>query len=650
MCSSADGSQDNRPPLDLPSVDAAEGVENPSENPSEKPSKSPSQCSTPKGSVPRSPPKSPRSPFRVKDAQSMSLSWEDLVFEVPVADGICGKSTKRIIKNSSGHFKPGTLSALMGPSGAGKTSLMNVLAGRAPYGEIKEGKVVLNGLEAEPHMYQKDLAYVMQHDAMFATQTPREALHFTATLRLPEYTVEEREDIVNAAITALRLDKCADTVIGSLLIPGLSGGEKKRAAVAVELISSPSLIFLDEPTSGLDSQSAYELVMILRSLAESGCTIVCTIHQPSSEVFGLFQEVVFLRDGHVVYDGKVEQVIPYFESDAHMCRKRTNPADFAMRRLQTMEEAEMHELLAKKQPASRQEIKGVFGSGDVRVVKQAFVFTQLTQLVIREFRQLVRDTPTLLARFGMSMLLCLFVGCVYFQAGDDWGEDGNPASISLSVQSHFGCLVFISVNTMFVTAQPMVMTFPLERASFIREYATGTYGTTVYLIAKTLVDVPAAMLQQVIGIIVFYFLTGMNGNFAFMLLSISLFSAVTGSAALLLGAATSSAELAINILPGILMPQILFAGLFVSSDEIPVWLRWLQWIMPLKYGVTLLTIAEFAEGLVPTNRQEEVSLLINRSDVNRDNWYVYVLIMVGIFIFLRTATGILLKRRAQTFA
>ena len=579
----------------------------------------------------------------------MSLSWHDLVFEVPVADGCCGKSTKQIIKNSSGHFKPGTLSALMGPSGAGKSSLMNVLAGRAPYGEITEGKVVLNGLEAEPRMYQKELAYVMQHDAMFATQTPREALHFTATLRLPEYTAAEREDIVNAAITALRLDKCADTMIGSVMIPGLSGGEKKRAAVAVELISSPSLIFLDEPTSGLDSQSAYELVMILRSLAESGCTIVCTIHQPSSEVFALFQEVVFLRDGHVMYDGKVDDVKAHFETEDRVCKQQTNPADFAMQRLQMMDEAEMYDLMNKKKTSPAPEITGVFGKEHVKEVVQASLCTQLGQLVTREFRQLIRDKPTLGARFGMGVILAVLIGCIFFEVADEWGDDGDSSSTAIAIQSHWGALVFVCINTMFLTAQPMVLAFPLERASFIREYAAGTYGSTVYLVAKTLLDVPAAILQQVLALIVFYFMTGMNGNFAFILLSISILGVVSASTGLLLSAATSSAETAINILPGIFIPQILFSGFFVSTDLIPVWMRWLQWVCPLKYGVSLATISEFSTNVIPDNKAHDVELMINRSGINRDDWYVYGLIMVGIFFFLRILTGIILQRRAQNF-
>ena len=594
-------------------------------------------------------PKVPKAAFTMKDVQPMSLSWQDLVFEVPMSGGFCKKTTKQIIKNSSGHFKPGTLSALMGPSGAGKTSLMNVLAGRAPYGEIKEGKVVLNGLEAEPHMYQKDLAYVMQHDAMFATQTPREALHFTATLRLPKYSAAEREEVVNAAITALRLDKCADTMIGSVMIPGLSGGEKKRAAVAVELISSPSLIFLDEPTSGLDSQSAYELVMILRSLAESGCTIVCTIHQPSSEVFALFQEVVFVRYGHVVYDGKVEEVIGHFETENHTCKKQTNPADFAMLRLQTMTEEEMHELIAKKKPTSRQEITGRFGDGDVRVVKQASIFIQLGQLVRREFRQLIRDRPTLGARFGMGVALAAMVGCIFFDVGDEWGDITDAGSTTIAVQSHWGALVFVCINSMFLSAQPMVLTFPLERASFIREYAAGTYGATVYLVAKTMLDVPAAILQQLLSLSVFYFLTGMNGNFIYILLSVSVLGVVSASTGLLLGAGTSSAETAINILPAVYVPQILFSGFFVSSDLIPVWMSWMQWACPLKYGVSLATIAEFSTNVVPDPAEHDVSRMIERSGINRDYWYVYTAIMLGIFLILRIITCFLLKKRAQKF-
>lgn len=141
----------------------------------------------------------------------------------------------------------------------------------------------------------------MQEDALFATQTPREAFDFSAHLRLPaSTTAEEREKVVKRTLTALGLDKAADTLIGNAMIPGISGGEKKRTAIGQELISNPSVLALDEPTSGLDSYAAFQVVKILKRLSNSGRTIMTTIHQPSSEVFDLFDRVVLLAEGRCV--------------------------------------------------------------------------------------------------------------------------------------------------------------------------------------------------------------------------------------------------------------------------------------------------------------------------------------------------------------
>ena len=590
--------------------------------------------------------------FSSKETRSLAVEWHDLEFEVEVSSGFCGKQkeTKQIVKKCSGSFTPGTLTALMGPSGAGKTTLMNVLAGRASYGRITGGKVLLNGLEADPEAYKNQLAYVMQHDAMFATQTPREALHFTAALRLPEYSPEQREEIVESALNALCLQQCADTLIGSVMIPGLSGGEKKRTAVAMELISSPSLIFLDEPTSGLDSHNAFELVNILRSLAESGCTIVCTIHQPSSEVFDLFHRVVYLRKGYTVYAGSVEGSKAAFETEDIVCKNHTNPADFAMHRLQLMSEEEMMALVDAQPIIPEPKVKGTFSKSDFPQPSMASIFTQLRHLTNREFKQLIRDKATLVSRFGMAVMMALMLGCVYWEAADDWGTDFDASDISVAIQNHWGALTFIGINAMMLAAMPVVLTFPLQRAAFMREYTSGAYTSYAYLIAKTLLDVPAAVLQQVLATAVFYNMVGMNGNFAFIVFSISQLAVVSASIGIFVGSSTANAETAINIVPAIFIPQILFSGFFISSDKIPVYLQWAQWCCPLKYGINLVTISEFTPSAVPDNRQTEADDLIYRSDISRDSWWFYVAIMCGMFVFFRVASGCMLAFKARHYA
>lgn len=141
----------------------------------------------------------------------------------------------------------------------------------------------------------------MQDDALTATATVRECLLFSANLRLGAgVSVEDKEALVDEVLVELGLNKCRDTFIGSERSKGISGGERKRTSIGVELITDPSLVFLDEPTSGLDSYSAYKIVELLKALSHQGrCTIMCTIHQPSSEIFLLFDNCIMLKSGFV---------------------------------------------------------------------------------------------------------------------------------------------------------------------------------------------------------------------------------------------------------------------------------------------------------------------------------------------------------------
>ena len=215
------------------------------------------------------------------------LGWSNVSFTLaPKAVKASGKDPQ-ILKNLSGSAKPGEVVALMGASGCGKTSLMNVLSGRATSmgGHVVEANLTVNGKAVTPAELGPKVAYVMQEDSLTATATPREAFDFSARLRLPpSVTADERRQMVEEMIRILHLEGCADTMIGNELIKGISGGEKKRVSIGVELITQPSILFLDEPTSGLDSFAAYSIISTLKDLARLGCTVISTIHQPSSEV------------------------------------------------------------------------------------------------------------------------------------------------------------------------------------------------------------------------------------------------------------------------------------------------------------------------------------------------------------------------------
>ena len=271
-----------------------------------------------------------------------SLEWSDVTYDVlvkPKTGLPCKKVPKSILRGISGSAKPGESLAIMGPSGAGKSSMLNILAGRVSKkcGVSIGHSLKFDGVASTPERYGTRIAYVMQDDQLFATATVRETVMFSAYLRPGPFQACEyakKRALVDMLLKALGLWDCRNTLIGNPpMITGVSGGEKRRVSIACELVTIPEILFLDEPTSGLDSFAAYQVVTALQSLTRAGCNVLCTIHQPSSEVFNLFDNTVLLVNGATVYHGPVAGMTPYFASNAGggiVCPAGFNPADFFM--------------------------------------------------------------------------------------------------------------------------------------------------------------------------------------------------------------------------------------------------------------------------------------------------------------------------------
>lgn len=172
-------------------------------------------------------------------------------------------------------------------------------------------------------------AYVQQDDILFQTMTVRECLEFAAKLKL-QGTYDDKIRRVEEIIKELRLNKCQNTKIGGPLIKGVSGGERKRTSIGVELITDPQLIFLDEPTTGLDSFTATSVMETLRDLAMTGRTVVSTIHQPNSDIFEMFDRLMLMAKGKIIYFNEARLSVDYFASIGQRCPELSNPADFFM--------------------------------------------------------------------------------------------------------------------------------------------------------------------------------------------------------------------------------------------------------------------------------------------------------------------------------
>ncbi|RUS29334.1 putative ABC transporter, partial [Jimgerdemannia flammicorona] len=236
---------------------------------------------------------------------------------------------KTILSNVQGVVRPGQVMAIMGASGAGKTSLLDILARRMKKGEVK-GDVLVNGRVVGDEEFKRVVGYVDQEDTMIPTLTVYETILYSALLRLPKsMSLEAKKYRVMETMHELGILAIKDSRIGQPGSRSISGGEKRRVSIACELVTSPSILFLDEPTSGLDAYNAYNVVECLVTLARSyNRTVVFTIHQPRSNIVALFDELVLLAKGYVVYSGEAARCQTYFEGIGHPCPPGFNIADY----------------------------------------------------------------------------------------------------------------------------------------------------------------------------------------------------------------------------------------------------------------------------------------------------------------------------------
>jgi ABC-type multidrug transport system ATPase subunit len=268
------------------------------------------------------------------EARGDVLRWTGVNMSLLGSDGRTVQ--KQILNSVWGEARPFETTAIMGASGAGKTSLFSVLSGRLPHNpkiqierDIRVGDVQWNSANADT--LRKRFAFVGQDDVLHTSSTPREAIRFSAKLRLPSSTTDEEiEDLVRHYLAELKLNKCADSIIGGGLRKGISGGEKRRTSVGVELVTDPTMIFLDEPTSGLDSFAAKQMMILLRKVACAGNTVLFTIHQPSSRTFLSFDKLILIHSGQLMHIGSTGDVFQAFAERGFPVPEHVNPADFIL--------------------------------------------------------------------------------------------------------------------------------------------------------------------------------------------------------------------------------------------------------------------------------------------------------------------------------
>jgi len=512
--------------------------------------------------------------------------------------------------------------------------------------------VRVDGQLINPVSFRKNIAYVMQDDSLMATATPREALTFSAKMRLPStVTAAKIDEKVVLLLAELGLTGCCDVMIGGAMIKGISGGQRKRTSVGVELVTDPGLVFLDEPTSGLDSFSAFSLITLMKRVAGFGCTVLLTIHQPSSETFVLFDTVIFMKAGRIVYHDAVPTIKPYFTKCGYHCPENYNPADFVMSLIQ-LEDARTLQQRGVYMPVHPSldnfDEQNVQLNGTVVDfgVEHSFL-VQLYALTMREVINVRRDTGALIGRFLISGFLNMLFGIVFLGAGGR--DNGNDEDFN----AHFGAIAFVLISGMFASAQATLMAFPFERPMFLREYSTGTYAVAPYFISKLLLEIPLNFIQVVYVLCILYWSMDLQGSFIFIVMALFGLFMACNSVAVVLGSAIKDVKTGTELVPLLFVPQILFAGFFIRTSQIPVFLRWAQWLCSLKYAVNLVLLTEFNAGNESCKTSEAAAnncrQLLKDNNIEPDQYFVSIIILAALFAGLRVVGPMILAQRAKRY-
>lgn len=501
------------------------------------------------------------------------------------------------------------MNAIMGATGSGKTSLLDVIAGRKDPRGLREGSVLVDGRVVTSEL-RLSSAYVVQDDILMGTLSVRENLLFSANLRLDprQHSSKEKQSRVDAIIQDLGLTDCAHTKIGTEFLRGVSGGERKRCSIGMELITAPSLLFLDEPTTGLDSNTANSIINLLHKLSRRGKTVIFSIHQPRYSIFSQFDHLTLMHKGEVVYAGAAERALDYFTNLGYQIEAFNNPADFFMdvtngeakSALAPFNTEEGHKFLAptfRQSQLSRTVVEelekvdqGIVLEGkrlDKSVDYPTSFFYQLRIVCARTLMNLLRNPQTSYAQLALNIFFAVLVGLIYFQM---------PLDLPQALTNRGGAFFFLIINMVFGNLSAVEL-FIKERAIFIHENSSGYYRTSVYFLSKIFADLfPNRIIPIFIFSSIAYYMMGLKPDFVAFLcfaLNMSLVSLAGVGLAFLVSASVSSFAMA-NIL--IALPfvfMMVFGGYLVDLSYMLAWLSWLKWISIFSYGLNAAYINEF---------------------------------------------------------
>ncbi|ETP00035.1 hypothetical protein F441_22542, partial [Phytophthora nicotianae CJ01A1] len=529
-----------------------------------------------------------------------NLCIKDLEYFVTLPSG----EEKQLLRGITAHFEPGRMVALMGATGAGKTTLMDVIAGRKTGGRIV-GDIIVNGEPKNPANFSRITAYCEQMDIHSEAATILEALVFSANLRLPpNFTKEQRMNLVHETLDLLEL-----TSISGAMVGGLSVEQKKRVTIGVEVVANPSILFLDEPTSGLDARSALIVMRGVQSIARTGRTVLCTIHQPSISIFELFDGLLLLqRGGYTAYFGDLGvdsvKMLEYFASipGTMEIRPQYNPATYMLEVIgagigRDVKDYSVEYKNSELYKSNRERTLKLAEVSSDFVCHSTLNYTPIATGFLNQLKELAkkqqltywRNPQYNFMRMFLFPLFGVIFGTTFYQLEAD--------SVK-RINSHIG-LIYNSMDFIGVINLMTVLEVTCaERAVFYRERMSNYYGPLPYSLSLWFAEVPYLIIVIVLFVTIEYWLVGWSdngGDFIFFMFVFYLYTSACTYVGQWMSALMPNEKVA-NVAVGALSCLFnLFSGYLLPRPAMKAGYKWFTYLMPSSYSLSALVGVQFGE-------------------------------------------------------